>query len=672
MNVRSLLTFLLWSIIAWLLFRSCSPKEHSPTEVNLDFHAEDFTDHSAEEQTFVLENNLIWTKWSSAGASCLEVRLKEFTPYLLHDKEATESDWLYMFRAQRAQPPAEGAAGNALNYTKRMGLRLFEAGSDLGTNLESDIWTAEVRPAENRIIFRIQAVNGVEIVKNIQLPDDRYHINLDLEAKTLTDELTGRDLNLRLGTGGGIVKEADTFYPNPYAAVGVLEYNEVAEFETYHPNGGLPGNGRRDMVTRWKGELAFVVEGSKYFLNAIRPVGSTFRGAVAEVLYDDGAREEDILKGLTQDDRRDYRALGRAEQELAAELQQPATPAQVAQRLGWEEARVSSIQVDLRQRVRAVSLRQGSWYDSDYWQRTSVAGDFNMHVSRVGDFPSQASFEWYIGPKDKAILADYGPLDTIPEFADYGSSFFYRMFLTTWIAPGIMALLTFFHSLVGNWGVAIILLTILVRITLMPLNRRSQLKMAEYQVKMQKVKPLLDSINKKYAKDPQAKQQATMKLYKKHKVAPPLGGCLPPFLQMPIFIGLFAALRSSLKLRQQPFVSWMEDLSRPDALIDFGGPIADFFPLTAVTTFNLLPIIMVVLWVAHQKSMPKPADPNQAQMQKIMTFMPILFGILLYNYAAGLSLYMITSSAIGIFEAKVIKKKWPVAGSDDPSETMTG
>ena len=116
----------------------------------------------------------------------------------------------------------------------------------------------------------------------------------------------------------------------------------------------------------------------------------------------------------------------------------------------------------------------------------------------------------------------------------------------------------------------------------------------------------------------------------------------------------------------------MEDLSRPDALIDFGGPIADFFPLTAVTTFNLLPIIMVVLWVAHQKSMPKPADPNQAQMQKIMTFMPILFGIMLYNYAAGLSLYMITSSAIGIFEAKVIKKKWPVAGTSDPSETMTG
>jgi YidC/Oxa1 family membrane protein insertase len=94
--------------------------------------------------------------------------------------------------------------------------------------------------------------------------------------------------------------------------------------------------------------------------------------------------------------------------------------------------------------------------------------------------------------------------------------------------------------------------------------------------------------------------------------------------------------------------------------LDFGGPIADLPLLSSMTTLNILPIIMVVLWVYHQRSMPKPTDPQQAQMQKMMTMMPIIFGFVLYNYAAGLSLYMIVSSLIGIFEQRVIRKRWPV------------
>ena len=668
--MRPLFTFLLWAVIAWLLFRACSPPEQNLAEVNVDFHAEDFTDYSGEEQTFVLENDVLWTKWSSVGASCLEVRLKEFTPELMHGKEVTEDDWLYLFRAQSAQPPAAGQQAGTLNYTKRMGLRLFEAGEELGTNLESSPWQVEEVAANNQIIFRIETANGVEMIKTVTLPTTGYHFDLDVHANAITDQLQNRDIGLRLGTGGGVVKEADRFYPNPYVAAGVMEYDQVEDFETYFPKGGLPGNHRRDMVQRWKGDIAFVVEGSKYFLNAIQPIGKPFRGAVAELLYDEWARIEAALSGLTEEQRKEYLAVGRWQAKLAAELEQAPSPQQVADRAGMTLERANAILGDLQLRLR--SINSGVWYQQEFWQRASVAGDFSMHVNRPGDPAEGASFQWYVGPKDKSVLSPYGAISTIPEFADYGSSFFYRMFLTTWIAPLIMTLLTFFHAIVGNWGVAIILLTILVRSALMPLNRRSQLKMAEYQVKMQKVKPLMDSINKKFAKDPKRKQQEMTKLYREHKVAPPLGGCLPPFLQMPIFIGLFAALRSSLSLRQQPFFGWMEDLSRPDALVDFGAPIANFFPLSGVTSFNLLPILMVILWVVHQKTMPKPADPQQQQMQKIMTFMPILFGVMLYNYAAGLSLYMITSSAIGIFEAKVIKKRWPVGGPSNPSETMTG
>jgi YidC/Oxa1 family membrane protein insertase len=671
MNARSLLTLTLWAVIAWLVFKSCSPKSTAPQEVRLDYQSEDFTDHSAEAEEFVLENDLIWTRWSSVGAGCLEVRLKQYTPNLVEGREVSEDDWLYLFRAQRGMPPQEGVAGRPVNYRQRLGLRMFEAEARLGTSLDASVWQVESRPEAGELTFRIQTENGVNLTKRIVLPAQAYHFEIDVLAGNTSSEMVGKDLALRLGTGGGIVKEADSFYPNPYVAAGLLEYGQVEEFEKFFPKGSLPSNGRRDMAARWKGDVAYVVEGSKYFLSAIRPLDRlAFDGAVVEVLYDDGAREADILLGLEPDLREKYLAVGRAQQ---VQLDgKPASLEEIVRATGLDAAEVSIIADDLRRRISAVSLSEGAWFQSSYWQRASVAGDFSLHLGREGEPPDQAKFEWYVGPKDHSMLEQHGTLGTIQEFADYGSSFFYRMFFTTYIAPGIMALLGFFHSVVGNWGVAIILLTILVRGSLMPLNRRSQLKMAEYQIKMQKVKPLLDKINKKYAKDPQAKQQATMKLYKQHKVTPPLGGCLPIFLQMPIFIGLFAALRSSTELRQQPFVAWMKDLSRPDALIDFHGPIADFFPLSAVTTFNLLPIIMVVLWVAHQKSMPKPADPNQAQMQKMMTFMPILFGVMLYNYAAGLSLYMITSSAIGIFEAKVIKKRWPVAVPGRPSEPVTG
>ncbi|MDP6962731.1 MAG: membrane protein insertase YidC, partial [Planctomycetota bacterium] len=224
----------------------------------------------------------------------------------------------------------------------------------------------------------------------------------------------------------------------------------------------------------------------------------------------------------------------------------------------------------------------------------------------------------------------------------------------------ILWLLQMFYSLAGNYGIAIILLTILVKLAVFPIMRTSQIKMALYQAKMAEVKPQLDAINKKYANDAQKKNQATMEIYKKHRLSPPIGGCLPMFLQMPIFIGLFQALRSSILLRHEPFFGWIEDLSQPDALIDFGGPLIDFPILSGMTSLNLLPIIMVVLWIIHQRSMPKPTDPQQAQMQKMMAMMPLIFGLVLYNYAAGLSLYMIISSLIGIFEQRVIRKRWPV------------
>jgi YidC/Oxa1 family membrane protein insertase len=669
MNLRTLLTLGLWAIIAWLLFRACSPKQDTPEEVNTDYRPEIFSVADEEARTVVLENDLVWSLWSTEGAGCLEIKLKNFTPSKVTDHEPDETDWLVMFRAQRGMPKAEGAPDSPLYYRKRLGLRMVEAERQLGTSLDAAVWELEQVKADT-LQFRLQTENGVSLLKQVTLPTTRYHFDVKVSAQAETEQMTGKDLLLRLGTGGGIVREPDTFYPNPYVAVGQMQSGVVDDFEQFFPKGSLPGNQRRDAAARWHGQLAYVVEGSKYFLSALRPLDTPFVGAVAETLYDDSVRVDDILSGLDEETKNRYHMVGRNVANLQSELGREPELSELVSATGLDIDELRTVLVDRVARENFVTLRDGAWFNGPYWKRSSISGDFNLHISRPADPAAQARFQWYVGPKDTSILADYGDLKTIPKYADYGSSFFYKMFLTTWIAPTIMALLNIFHSIAGNWGVAIILLTVLVRGSLMPLNRRSQLKMAEYQVKMQKVKPLIEKINKKHGKDPKKKQEETMKLYKQHSVTPPLGGCLPILLQMPIFIGLFAALRSATDLRQQPFFGWIEDLSRPDALIELGGPVASFFPLSAVTSFNLLPVIMVVLWVAHQKSMPKPADPNAAQMQKIMTFMPILFGVMLYNYAAGLSLYMITSSLIGIFEAKVIKKKWPVGSP--PSDAVTG
>ncbi len=663
MNARSLLTLVLWAVIAWLLFRSCMPKSDAPSESNLDFQAEVFVEPELPAQTLVLENQFMVSEWSTHGAGCLRIRLKNFNDLMVREREATEADWITVFESVRGQAPAAESDPTPLHYRRRLGLRLFGGETELGGSLDAMAWQAQEILAENAILFTTTTPAGVEISKRVALPDGRYHFDVQVGAVAREQGAAGQDLPLRIGTGGGIVREEDSFYPNPYVAVGLLDFNEIDDFDQFYPRGSLPGDGRRDSVSRWKGQVAFVVEGSKYFLSAIQPRVDSFRGAVAEQLYDEWLRQETLLAGLEPDEQALYLEVAGVDYALFKELGRTPEAALVAERMGLDVGTVEPVLLDGRHRQQALALQEGSFRESEFWKRASIAGDFRLHLGQVGDRDS-AEFQWYVGPKDSAVLEDYGFMATIPTYADYGSSFFYRIFLTQWIAPIIMALLAFFNSIVGNWGVAIILLTILVRGMLMPLNRRSQLKMAGYQVKMQKVKPLLDQVNKKYAKDPQKKQQATMALYKQHKIAPPLGGCLP------IFIGLFAALRSATPLRQQEFMGWIHDLSRPDALIDFGGPILGFFPFQSVTTLNILPVLMVILWVAHQRSMPKPADPNQAQMQKIMTFMPILFGIMLYNYASGLSLYMITSSAIGIFEAKVIKKKWPVGG--EPSDAATG
>ncbi len=222
------------------------------------------------------------------------------------------------------------------------------------------------------------------------------------------------------------------------------------------------------------------------------------------------------------------------------------------------------------------------------------------------------------------------------------------------MAKGLLWLLGIFHDFIGSWGIAIMMLTILVRGALAPLNFHMQKSMRAYGSRMAVLKPKLDALKTKFGDDQRGYQQAMVAFQREHKLLPPLGGCLPIFLTMPIYIGLFTALRTAYDVRQQNFL-WIADLSRPDAL--FALP---FWP----DQFNLLPLVWIGMFLFLQLRTPLPADPQQRQMMSIMRYMPIVFGVMLYNYAGALLVYMVTSMLWSMVEVALIKR---ILGPLDPN-----
>jgi YidC/Oxa1 family membrane protein insertase len=232
------------------------------------------------------------------------------------------------------------------------------------------------------------------------------------------------------------------------------------------------------------------------------------------------------------------------------------------------------------------------------------------------------------------------------------------------IAAPLVWLLGHLTNLVGA-GFAIILLTLIVRFALSPLSYRGQKSMATYTQKMKVVKPKLDAIKEKYAgrKDQQSQLKMlteTREAMKEQNVGMlPLGGCLPMLIQLPIFIGLYRAFGAAFFLRQESFL-WIHDLSLPDATINastyLGEGWLSFLAHNGWLTFNLLPILWIILSVLQFKLQPKPDDPQQAAMQKNMAFIFPIMGLMFYGFAAGFSFYFIISSLYSIAESKLVKR----------------
>lgn len=298
-------------------------------------------------------------------------------------------------------------------------------------------------------------------------------------------------------------------------------------------------------------------------------------------------------------------------------------------------------------------------YTKEGFRDVLVEGFLEVTFPAVGAGANSYAYTVYAGPKDPKQFTEAD--EPFNKIIDEDLGFF------DGIAKLILGFMRFLHGIFGNWGWAIIFLTLTVRLMLFPLNRRMQTSMARHGTKMKRVQPKIDAIKKKYKDKPQVLRQEQAKIFQEEGVMPPLGGCLPMFLQIPIFFGLFSALRVAFDLRHQPFMGWIKDLSKPDHLarIDLNTHLPF---IETIEWFNLLPILMVILWVGQQRVMPKPTaqDEQAKQMQKIMMWMPIMFGFFLYNYAAGLSLYMITTSAFGILESTVIRKIWPIDDTEQP------
>jgi YidC/Oxa1 family membrane protein insertase len=242
----------------------------------------------------------------------------------------------------------------------------------------------------------------------------------------------------------------------------------------------------------------------------------------------------------------------------------------------------------------------------------------------------------YMGPRDLDLLKVIGrKLDLAIDFG-----------WTDIIAKPLLYLLKFFNQYMGNYGIAIILLTILIKILFWPLTHKSYKSMKE----MQKIQPLMAKIREKYKDNREMMNKEMMSLYKTYKVNP-MGGCLPMVIQIPVFFALFRILGNSIELRHAPFVLWINDLSAPDRLFHLPFTIPLMTPPSGIPVLTLL---MGASMFIQQKMTPTPGDPTQA---KIMLLMPVIFTFMFINFPSGLVLYWLVNNVLSIGQQyRIIKR----------------
>lgn len=247
------------------------------------------------------------------------------------------------------------------------------------------------------------------------------------------------------------------------------------------------------------------------------------------------------------------------------------------------------------------------------------------------------AYSLFMGPKNIRILKSLG--HELSRAVDFGMFDFIAK-------PGVW-LLNFLYGFIPNYGVAIIILTIITKILLWPLGNKSYKSMNE----MKKLQPLMAEIREKHKDDKKKMNEEVMGLYKTYKINP-VGGCLPMIAQIPIFFALYRMLYQAIELRHAPFFGWIDDLSAPDRLFNFGFSIPFMDPPYGIP---VLTIIMGATMFLQQKMSPPPGDPTQAKM---MMFLPLVFTVIFINFSSGLVLYWLVNNVLSIAQQYYISKKY--------------
>lgn len=247
----------------------------------------------------------------------------------------------------------------------------------------------------------------------------------------------------------------------------------------------------------------------------------------------------------------------------------------------------------------------------------------------------------YLGPLDYKILSNAG--SDLHHAIDYGKIEF--------LAKPVLTLLNYLNKIFNNYGLSIIVITILIRIVFLPLTIKSMSSMKRVQIKMQELKPKIDALKEKYKDDKTTQNTEMMKLYTSHGVNPlsSLGGCLPMLIQIPVFFALYEVLLYSIDLRHSHFL-WVNDLSAPEKLFDIPG---------IGIPFRILPLAMGVSWFISQKMTPS-TTPGSEQMElqmKMMQFMPIIFTVMFWGLPSGLILYWTVSNILSIGQQVYVNKR---------------
>ncbi len=468
-------------------------------------------------------------------------------------------------------------------------------------NMDAECWEV-VGESENSVTFAWRASRGVEVIKELSVQPGSFHVNVELTFRRIADGNAGA-LDYEFRGAGGITRER---FDNRLRAVAMkddLSVKQLSADKLKRSGGGGGGCGCPISLSGKPGpggmklEMKHVVWtgiDNKYFCAFLWPTN-----------------------------------------------------------LGNEEIMDPSV---------------NSIYDAD--EKNFLKGKTNYAVALKRPFSLAPGAEeahnyiFFVGPKNSGVLnvetyknAHFGVIVDI-DIENYPCCSFTGVGAIIGIlAKLFLWMISVIYLVIPNYGVAIVILTIIIRLVLHPVSKRQQISMRKYGEKMKELQPEINRIKKKYKNNMKKQQTAQRDLMKKHGSGMlPLGGCLPMFLQLPVFIGLYRALDTSIMMRQAHFVSWINDLSRPDALVIFDPAL----PIIG-QALNVLPLLMMAAMFVQQKIAPTTAatgsEDQQKQQKMMMYFMLIFFGFIFYNMPAGLNLYWFTSTLLGIFESRLINKQ---------------